>query len=114
MTQLLPLSSSSAQSTNHKPRLSQRRSCDGGYPRKKQAESKRLPLSSDALRQAILRAHHQAIIWNHDTVAQPVIPPPGNYGWKQEDDGWTPVMTTQLSAPEFVLHLVKYGCKKQC
>ena len=52
------------------------------------------------MRQAILRAHSQAIIWNHDTVPQPVIPPPEYYGWKQEDDGRTPVMTTQLTAPE--------------
>ena len=80
--------------------------------KKKQAESERLPPSPDALRQAILRAHHQAIIWNLDTVPQPVIPPPENYGWKQEDDGWTTVMTTQLPAPESVLHLVKCGCKK--
>ena len=82
--------------------------------KKKQAESERLPPSPDALRQAILHAHQKAIIWNHDTVPQPVIPPPDNYGWKQEDDGWTPVMTTQLPSPESDLHLVKCGCKEQC
>ena len=47
--------------------------------KKKQAELKRLLPSPDALLQAILHAHHQAIVWNHDTVAQPVIPPPENY-----------------------------------
>ena len=72
--------------------------------KKKQAESERLPPCPDALRQAYLRAHHLTIIWNLDTVPQPVIPPPDNYEWKQEDGGWTPVMTTQLSAPESVLH----------
>ena len=38
-------------------------------------------------RQASLRAHHQAIVWNHDTVAQPVIPPYKNTEWKQKGDG---------------------------
>ena len=42
--------------------------------KKKQAESERLPPSPDALRQANLRAHHLTIIWNLDTVPQPVIP----------------------------------------
>ena len=72
--------------------------------KKKQAKSERLTPSPDALRQANLRAQHLTIIWNLDTVPQPVIPPPDSYVWKQEDDGWTPVMTTQLPAPESVLH----------
>ena len=71
--------------------------------KKKQAKSERLPPSPDALRQANLRAQHLTIIWNLDTVPQPVIPLP-NYVRKQEDVGWTPVMTTQLPAPESVLH----------
>ena len=41
------------------------------------------------MRQSILHAHHQVIVWNHDTVAQPVIPALENYGLKQEDDEWT-------------------------
>jgi hypothetical protein len=82
--------------------------------RKKQAESERLPPTPDALRQAILRAHHQTFVWNQATVTNPVIPPPADHGWKQDGDRWIPIMTTQLPAPESVLHLVKCGCKKQC
>ena len=82
--------------------------------KKKQAESEKLPPTPAALKQAILRSHHQAIVWNHDTVANPVIPTPGNYGWENNGDGWTPIMTTELPAPQTVLHLVKCGCKTQC
>ena len=45
--------------------------------KKKQTKSGRLPPSPGDMRQAILRAHHQAIISSHVTVPQPVAPPPG-------------------------------------
>ena len=48
--------------------------------RKKQAQSERLPPTQAALRQAILRAHHQALVWNNDVVANPTLPSPENDG----------------------------------
>ena len=48
--------------------------------RKKQAQSERLPPTHAALRQAILRAHHQALVWNNDVVANPTLPSPENDG----------------------------------
>ena len=48
--------------------------------RKKQAQSERLPPSQATLRQAILRAHHQALVWNNDVVANPTLPSPENDG----------------------------------
>ena len=78
---------------------------------KKQAQSERLPPTQDALNQAILRAHYQTTVWN-DTTVNPLIPSPQTYGWKSEGGEWIPVMTTQLPAPNSVLHLVKCGCTK--
>ena len=42
--------------------------------KKKQAQSERLPPTQGALRQAILRAHYQCMIWNSDKIANPSIP----------------------------------------
>lgn len=77
---------------------------------KKQAQSESLPPTKDALQHAILRSHHQAIIWNNDTNINPIIPSPENYGWKMEGGVWIPILTKQLPAPQCVLQLVKCGC----
>ena len=52
--------------------------------RRKQAESKRLPPTQAALREAIKRAHYQAMIWANDKVLNPDLPSPENYGWKKD------------------------------
>lgn len=80
--------------------------------KKKQAESERLPPTSDALAEAILRTHYQLLVWNKDRIANPSLPSPEGYGWKLEGNEWKPVMTKQLPAPHAVIHLVKCGCKK--
>ena len=79
---------------------------------KKQAESERLPPTQAALKQAILRAHYQAMIWTNDTVPNPEVPSPQDYGWNLEDDVWVPVMTKEQPAPNVVIQLVKCGCSK--
>ena len=43
---------------------------------KSQAESEKLPSTQAVLRQAIQEAHYQAMIWCHDTEANPILPPP--------------------------------------
>ena len=48
--------------------------------RKKQAQSERLPTTRGTLREAVLRAHYQAMVWNNDVVANPDIPSPKNVG----------------------------------
>ena len=45
-----------------------------------QALSEMLPLTKANLKQAILRAHYQAVIWENDNTANPTIPPPEGYG----------------------------------
>lgn len=81
--------------------------------KKKQAQSEKLPPTQGALHEAILRSHYQAMVWNKDRVANPVLPSPESYGWAKEDDRWTPVMTKVLPAPVAVIELVKCGCSKQ-
>ena len=81
--------------------------------KKKQAQSERLPPTQGALREAILRAHYQTMIWNKDKVPNPNIPPPENYGWKKHSNEWLPVMTTTPPAPEAIIKREKCGCVKQ-
>ena len=78
-------------------------------------EAARLPPTKAALIQAIKGARFQRIVWFNDTVANPNIPPPSEYGWREEAGRFSPVMTTMNPAPELILHLVKCDCtlKKQ-
>ena len=80
--------------------------------RKKQAQSERLPPTQAALRETIMRAHYQVMVWNSDTVPAPYLLSPQNYGWRLDGDQWLPVMTTLPPAPEAVIHLVKCSCVK--
>ena len=80
--------------------------------RKKQAQSERLPPTQAALRQTIMRANFQTLVWNLDTVAEPDLPSPKEFGWKEESGQWLPVMTPLLPAPEAIIELVKCSCSK--
>ena len=71
-------------------------------------------ISVKGVRQAVLRAHYQAMVWANDVVANPIMPSPEEYGWEKEEDRWIPVMTCLLSAPEAIIELVKCGCKTKC
>ena len=70
-------------------------------------EAERLPPIKTAPIQAIKRAHFQRIVWYNETVAYPNIPSPSEYGWREEAEGFFPVMTTMDPAPEIILQLVK-------
>ena len=64
--------------------------------RPQHAEAERLPPTEAALIQPIKRAHFQRI------VANPNIPSPSDYGWREEAGGSSPVMTTMDPAPEVI------------
>ena len=81
--------------------------------RKKQAQSERLPPTQAALKQAILRAHYQLLVWNNDVVANPSLPSPENFGWTLEGNQWIPIMTKLPPAPQAIIHLVKCKCAKE-
>ena len=82
--------------------------------RKKQGQSENLPPTLGTLRQAVLRAHYQAMVWANDVVANPIMQSPEEYGWEKEEDRCIPVMTCLPPAPEAIIELVKCGCKTQC
>ena len=81
---------------------------------KKQAEGQKLPPTSAALRQAILHAHYQAIIWNQDATPCPNIPAQEGFGWTEESDQncLVPIPTLLPPAPQAIIQLVKCGCKR--
>jgi hypothetical protein len=60
----------------------------------------------------MFRAHYQMLVWNKDTVANPELPSPQGYGWRFEENELHPIMSTQLPAPEDVIHLVKCASVK--
>jgi hypothetical protein len=51
------------------------------------------------------------MIWCQDTVPNPVLPPPENYGWKLDGQLLIPIMTTNPPAPHAIIELIKCGCK---
>ena len=48
--------------------------------RKKQAQSEKLPPTQAALKEAILRAHYQTMVWNNGKVLNPELPSTETYG----------------------------------
>ena len=58
----------------------------GGCSGKKQVQSDRLPTTKAAIHEVLLRAHHQAMVWNNDKVTNPELPSPQDYGWMMEDN----------------------------
>lgn len=55
--------------------------------KKKQAQSDRLPPTYSSLREAILRAHYQSMVWENDNRPNPLLPSPDTYGWIDDEDG---------------------------
>ncbi|MES9884199.1 MAG: hypothetical protein ABW185_25415 [Sedimenticola sp.] len=79
---------------------------------KKQSEGQKLPPTKAALYQSILRAHYQSMIWAHDDIPNPQLPPATQYGWTEEDGACVPVPTTLPPAPDGIVELVKCSCKR--
>ena len=71
-----------------------------------QAEAEKLPPTPAALRQHILRAHYQCMIWCNDIVPVIELPEPAGYGWSFAGGILTPVVTTLKPAPEAIVELV--------
>ena len=81
--------------------------------RRKQELSEKLPPTQAAPSQAILRAHYQLLVWKNDEVANPTLPSPEIFGSTVDENGWVPVMTKILPAPDAIIYLVKCKCAKQ-
>ena len=75
--------------------------------RKKQAEFDRLPPTQAALHQGILRVPFQLMVWNKNTLPNPVLLSLRDYGWPMDKEEWVPVMTPLAPAPEAIIQPVK-------
>ena len=78
------------------------------------AEGENLPPTSGSLDLHILRAHYIAMIWRKSCESHPRLPAPTEFGWKLDADSshFYPVFCLLKPAPESILHLIKYGCKR--
>ena len=74
-----------------------------------------LPPTENALLQHVKRCIYQVGVWYNSFYAHPLQPySPVNYGWREDESGWTPVWIT---IPEVALScrdLIKCGCKTNC
>ena len=80
--------------------------------KKNRAEAEKLPPTKAALKQHILRAHFQALVWRQCDNTNPNLPSPINYGWIDDDHQYIPKVSELPPAPEAVIELVKCGCVK--
>ena len=79
--------------------------------RQYQKESDKLPPTRASLTEAFRRANYQTMIWSSDIVANPTLPSPVGFGWREEGGVWIPEMTTLPPAPLAGLQLVHCNCQ---
>ena len=58
------------------------------------------------LRQAIQRAHYQAMIWCHDTEANQILPPPDSYGWRKVGSILESIVSYLKTVPDSLIELI--------
>ena len=74
----------------------------------------RIPPTSAALKQHILRASYQGgHVWSQVYLALPELPSPAEWGWER-DGQWKPVWTTLAQAQQSCYELIHCSCKKAC
>ena len=76
------------------------------------AQCERLPPTSGAFKQAVLRAACQARMWALSDRNERVLPDPEKYGWTLVDRYFVPVTSEEQIAPDTILNLIKYACLK--
>jgi len=78
----------------------------------KQAVDEKLPPTQGAFLPALRRVNFQAMVWEKDNERQPKIPSAVGHGWITEDGILKSVTCDLPCAPESILKLVKYSCRK--
>ena len=76
-----------------------------------------LPPTKMALEQQVKRAILVAgFIWGQTLTADPIIPPPEDWGWKrnEKDSSLAPYWTSLPEASKACRELIKCGCKTKC
>ena len=72
----------------------------------------KMPPTSGAWHQVILRAHLQASAWHQDMVCNPIKLDPCDLGWYMSEGKFMPKLSELFTAPSAVVELVKCGCVK--
>ena len=79
------------------------------------AEGENLTLTSGSLEPHIRRAHYITMIWRKADKPHPSLPAPTSFGWTFDaSSNHYPIHCLNPPAPEAVLHLIKYRCKRGC
>ena len=72
----------------------------------------KMPPTSGAWHQVILRAHSQASAWYQDIICNPIKLDPCDLDWYMSESKFMPKLSDEFSAPSAVVELVKCGCVK--
>jgi len=82
---------------------------------KHMAESDRLPPTTGALKQHILRVHIQTMVWGQSSIAHQEFLNPLENGYCKDDSGnLVPHTTDDLPAPKSIIEMVNCQCKGDC
>ena len=81
-----------------------------------QYENERLPPTSAALYQKVLRTNYIVMQWQSSHLARPTLGSPSRYGWVWNDKNgvYDPVMTELGPAPESIVELSICKCTTGC
>ena len=79
---------------------------------KQMAERDRLPPTEEALKQHILRAKLQAVVWSQAHLPNQELPNPLIHGWKMDGIHYKPNTTMLKPAPDAILEMVLCICKR--
>src|SRR5277367_3882255 len=78
-------------------------------------KSQKLPPTSSALEQHILRAHFQTAVWEMAHLADMILPNPEESGWQLSKEGdLVPVLTTREAVPKACIEVITCECTTGC
>ena len=73
-----------------------------------------LPPTKGELELHIKRVNCQAFIWEKAVEREPDIPSPVGHGWDVKDGYLEVVWMTEKPAPESILEMIVFSCKRKC
>jgi len=62
---------------------------------------------------SIALAYYRAMVWHHNQVLHPHLPPITGYGWKRDEGRLIPITTMDPPYPASITYLIKSSCKKR-
>ena len=80
----------------------------------KVSQPEKLPPTSDAFHQHLLRCHYQSMVWRTAHLGKPTLPKPEETGWRIQDDVLVPVLMTLDPIPKACIEMVSCRCKTGC